>query len=124
MTSASGWLLDVNGEHCSKASSSRAILTWSLTPVPQPAEGREDSPSVLDKPVCQVERLVVCSHWNQAWIPLLLLICAGGSRAPNIVQLSFCSASLILSFQLSCVGTSPACGVQGEQKHCVPVIFQ
>lgn len=66
MTSASGWLLDVNGEHCSEASTSRAILTWSLTPVPQAFEGREDSPSpsqCWDKPVYQVEIfLIVCSN--------------------------------------------------------------
>lgn len=45
MTSASGWLVDLNEKYCSGAGVLSAILTCSLTPVPLPFESRENFPS-------------------------------------------------------------------------------
>lgn len=45
MTSASGWLVDLNEKYCSQASVLSAILTCSLTPVPQSFERSENFPS-------------------------------------------------------------------------------
>lgn len=45
MTSASGWLVDLNEKYCSGAGALSAILTCSLTPVPPPFESRENFPS-------------------------------------------------------------------------------
>lgn len=131
MTSASGWLLDVSGEHCSEASMSRAILTWSLTPVPQAFEGREDSPSPSQ---CWIN---LCTRWSyfslcaaiRAWAPLLLLVCVvvhkgdvgtlpgGRGMLPVLCSSAFALHPLIpvpAMLQLFCVSTSPACGGAGR----------
>lgn len=65
MTSASGWLVDLNEKYCSQASISSAIVTCSLTPVPQSFERSENSPSSAecwDKWVYLIKMLfVMCS---------------------------------------------------------------
>lgn len=130
MTSASGWLLAVNGEHCSEASSSRAILTWSLTPVPQPLKGGRIPPlHPSAKPVHRVEiLLLVCSHSEQSRAEGgLLSSCAlpggdmgapwgcpwgQGSAPSSAFALHPLTPALLL---LPCVSASPVQG-QGEWK--------
>lgn len=42
MTSASGWLVDLNEKYCSRANVLSVILTYSLTPVPESFERSEN----------------------------------------------------------------------------------
>lgn len=66
MTSASGWLVDLNEKYCSQAGVLSAILTCSLTPVPQSFERSENFPSSSerwDKCVYLIKiRFIMCSY--------------------------------------------------------------
>lgn len=74
MTSASGWLVDLNEKYCSGAGVLSAILTCSLTPVPPPFESRENfssSSECWDKYVHLITMLFIMhSCYNRTrWSP-------------------------------------------------------